>query len=92
MVMGCYGIGISRTIAAIIEQHHDQDGIIWPLSVSPFQIHLLTANVKNETQAALAEEVYAQLLEKGYEVLYDDRNERAGVKFKDADLLVYPFV
>lgn len=90
MVMGCYGIGISRTVAAIIEQHHDQDGIIWPLAAAPFQIHLLTANAKNEVQTNLAEQVYQQLIDKGFEVLYDDRNERAGVKFKDADLLGLP--
>lgn len=90
MIMGCYGIGISRTVAAIIEQCHDQDGIIWPLAVAPYQIHLISVNSKNEEQRELAEKVYQSLQVQGLEVLYDDRNERAGVKFKDADLLGLP--
>ena len=89
-IMGCYGIGVSRTVAAIIEQHHDEAGIIWPHSVSPFAIHLIAVNMKNKDQAKLAEELYESLTAAGYEVLFDDREERAGVKFKDADLIGIP--
>jgi prolyl-tRNA synthetase len=89
-IMGCYGIGISRTVAAIVEQHHDADGIIWPVAVAPYAVHLIAVNVKNEDQARVAEELYEELLKAGMEVLYDDRPERAGVKFKDADLLGIP--
>ncbi|MDQ0206310.1 proline--tRNA ligase [Alkalicoccobacillus murimartini] len=88
--MGCYGIGISRTVAAIIEQHNDENGIVWPVSVAPFDLHLLTLNSKNEEQAALSEKLYVSLKESGWDVLYDDRPERAGVKFKDADLIGMP--
>ncbi len=90
LIMGCYGIGVSRTIAAIVEQHHDESGIIWPKNVAPFDIHLLTMNVKQEDQAALGESLYKKLREAGFDVLYDDRKERAGVKFKDADLYGIP--
>lgn len=89
-IMGCYGIGVSRTVAAIIEQHHDEAGIIWPLAVAPFAIHLIAVNMKNKEQAQLAEELYTNLISAGYEVLFDDREERAGVKFKDADLIGIP--
>jgi prolyl-tRNA synthetase len=89
-VMGCYGIGISRLIAAVIEQHHDQDGISWPMSVAPYQVHLVTVNPKVEEQLTLSSSLYQQLLSAGFEVLWDDRQERAGVKFKDADLLGIP--
>ncbi|MCM2674708.1 proline--tRNA ligase [Alkalicoccobacillus plakortidis] len=88
--MGCYGIGISRTVAAIIEQHNDENGIIWPVSVAPFDLHLLTLNSKNEEQVELSEQLYASLKQSGWDVLYDDRPERAGVKFKDADLIGMP--
>ncbi|WP_167577624.1 proline--tRNA ligase [Ammoniphilus sp. YIM 78166] len=90
MIMGCYGIGISRTVAAVVEQNHDENGIIWPRSIAPFEIHLIAVNVKNEDQLKLAESLYETLLAAGYEVLYDDRPERAGVKFKDADLVGLP--
>lgn len=90
LIMGCYGIGVSRTIAAIVEQHHDESGIIWPKNVAPFDIHLLAMNVKQEDQAALGESLYKELREAGFDVLYDDRKERAGVKFKDADLYGIP--
>ncbi len=90
MIMGCYGIGVSRTVAAIIEQNNDENGIIWPLSVAPFQIHLIAVNSKDEVQMEVAEKIYQELNEKGFEVLFDDRNERAGVKFKDADLIGIP--
>ncbi|MDN4594461.1 proline--tRNA ligase [Polycladomyces subterraneus] len=89
-IMGCYGIGISRTVAAVIEQHHDENGIIWPSSIAPFQIHLIAVNMKNEDQARTAEQLYEALKQAGYEVLFDDREERAGVKFKDADLIGIP--
>lgn len=89
-IMGCYGIGVSRALAAIIEQHHDENGIIWPVAVAPFVIHLIAVNMKNEEQRTVAEQLYQALNEKGFEVLYDDRQERAGVKFKDADLLGLP--
>ncbi|MBP1931527.1 proline--tRNA ligase [Ammoniphilus resinae] len=90
MIMGCYGIGISRTIAAVIEQCHDEHGIIWPKTIAPFDVHVIPVNVKNDEQRQLAEEVYASLQEAGLEVLIDDRAERAGVKFKDADLIGIP--
>jgi len=90
IIMGSYGIGPARIAAAAIEQNHDQDGIIWPETIAPFQVHLLTVNVKDAQMAALAERLYADLLAAGLEVLYDDRDERPGVKFKDADLLGLP--
>ncbi|MFZ4454188.1 proline--tRNA ligase [Salibacterium aidingense] len=90
ILMGCYGIGVSRTLAAIIEQHHDEDGLIWPAGVAPFDLHLLVLNSKQEDQYELGESLYKTLQEEGYNVLYDDRKERAGVKFKDADLFGLP--
>lgn len=90
MIMGCYGIGISRAVAACVEQNNDADGIIWPWSIAPFQVHVIPVNVKNDDQRNLAEEIYAQLEREGFEVLLDDRPERAGVKFKDADLIGIP--
>jgi prolyl-tRNA synthetase len=90
MVMGSYGIGVSRTVAAIIEEHHDDAGIVWPLSVSPFQLHLIPVNIKQDDQKDLAETLYETLREKRYDVLFDDRTERPGVKFKDADLFGLP--
>ncbi|MBU8786456.1 proline--tRNA ligase [Bacillus glycinifermentans] len=90
MLMGCYGIGISRTLSAIVEQHHDEKGLIWPLSVSPYDLHILALNMKNDAQAELAERLYGECKEKGYDVLFDDRAERAGVKFADSDLIGLP--
>lgn len=90
IVMGCYGIGVTRTIAAIIEQHHDENGIVWPKEVAPFDIHVLILNTKNEEQTELGEELYESLQKHGYDVLLDDRKERAGVKFHDADLFGLP--
>jgi len=87
-VMGCYGIGITRTIAAVIEQHHDKDGIIWPPSVAPYQVLILPLNITHPPSREAAERLYAQLGD--VEVLLDDREERAGVKFKDADLIGIP--
>ncbi|MED3646204.1 proline--tRNA ligase [Halalkalibacterium halodurans] len=90
MLMGCYGIGVSRMVAAVIEQHHDEDGIVWPTSVAPFDVHVLALNVKKEEQMKLADSVYHSLQQAGLDVLLDDRPERAGVKFKDADLIGLP--
>jgi prolyl-tRNA synthetase len=89
IVMGSYGIGVERIMAAAIELHHDADGIIWPLSIAPFHATVLTLGKEPELAQA-AEQVIAQLSAAGVEVLYDDRDERAGVKFKDADLLGIP--
>lgn len=90
MVMGCYGIGVSRVMAAIIEQHHDENGIQWPMSVAPWQVIIVPVNVLDEKQAQTAEYLYRELKKRHVEVLLDDRNERAGVKFKDADLIGIP--
>ncbi|RDV82474.1 proline--tRNA ligase [Ammonifex thiophilus] len=90
IIMGCYGIGITRTMAAVVEQHHDEEGIIWPVAVAPFQVLVLPVNYEEAPQRELAEEIYNLLREKGIEVLLDDREERPGVKFKDADLVGYP--
>ena len=90
IVMGSYGIGPARIAAAAIEQNHDRDGMIWPESLAPFQVHLLVVNAKDAKMAGVAEEIYASLTAAGLEVLYDDRDERGGVKFKDADLLGLP--
>ncbi len=89
LIMGCYGIGVSRTLSAIVEQHHDDRGIVWPKSVAPFDLHLIAINAKDETQLELSNRLYEQLSSK-YDVLYDDRKERAGVKFADADLIGLP--
>ncbi len=89
--MGCYGIGITRTAAAAVEQNHDDNGIIWPLALAPFQVHLIAVNAKDERQRTAAEQLYTDLQNAGLEVLYDDRDERPGVKFKDADLIGIPF-
>ncbi|WP_049336462.1 proline--tRNA ligase [Staphylococcus hominis] len=89
LIMGCYGIGVSRTLSAIVEQNNDENGIIWPKSVTPFDLHLLTINPKKEEQLELGNKLYSELQSK-YDVLYDDRKERAGVKFNDADLIGLP--
>ncbi len=90
IVMGCYGIGITRTLAAIVEQHHDDSGIIWPVSVAPYHVIITLIAPDDTVQAAAAEKIYSRLTEAGIEVLLDDRRERPGVKFKDADLLGIP--
>ena len=90
MVMGCYGIGVSRTMAAIVEQYHDDNGIIWPIPVAPYHVTITVVKAKDETQMALAEKLEAELTAKGLEVVVDDRDERPGVKFKDADLIGFP--
>ncbi|XEC94275.1 proline--tRNA ligase [Paenibacillus tarimensis] len=90
MIMGCYGIGISRLLSAVVEQHHDGQGIVWPASLAPFQVHLIVVSVKDERQMQLSERLYRQLREAGAQVMLDDRDERPGVKFKDADLIGIP--
>ena len=90
LVMGCYGIGVSRLISAIIEQHNDADGIIWPKEVAPFEIIILPLDVTNASVMQAANSLYQELGAKGLDVLFDDRDERAGVKFKDADLTGIP--
>lgn len=90
IVMGSHGIGVSRTMAAVIEQYNDDNGIIWPLAVAPFHVVITVINHKKEEQMALGEKIYAELKAKGIEVLLDDRRERAGVKFKDAELMGIP--
>ncbi len=90
VVMGSYGIGPARIAAGAVEQHHDADGIAWPWAIAPFQVHLVPVGAKDSAQARAAEEMYGELTAAGFEVLLDDRDERAGVKFKDADLLGVP--
>ncbi len=90
MIMGCYGIGIGRTMAAAIEQNYDANGIIWPLSLAPFPVIILPVNVNDPSQRDEAERIYRELAAIGIEALLDDRDERAGVKFKDADLIGIP--
>lgn len=89
-VMGCYGIGISRTMAAAIEQNYDESGIIWPLPIAPYQVIIVPVNVKNAELLEAALSLYEELNKAGIEVIIDDRDERAGVKFKDADLIGIP--
>ena len=90
IVMGCYGIGVTRTLAAVVEQHHDDNGIIWPMSVAPYHVIITLVKPDDEAQAAAAEKIYKALADARVEVLLDDRKERPGVKFKDADLLGIP--
>lgn len=90
IVMGCYGIGVSRTLAAVVEQHYDENGIIWPMSVAPYHVIITLVKPDDEVQANIAERIYDELGKAGVEVLLDDRKERPGVKFKDADLLGIP--
>lgn len=90
MIMGCYGIGVSRTVAAVAEQFNDENGLVWPKNVAPYHIHLIPVNMKNDDQKEVAERLYETLLDKGYQVLMDDRQERPGVKFADSDLIGLP--
>ncbi|MBU0479180.1 proline--tRNA ligase [bacterium] len=90
IVMGCYGIGISRIIAAVIEQNNDEHGIIWPKSIAPYQVEVLPLNVNDNETMQIAENIYKILLSKKIEVIIDDRDERPGIKFKDADLIGIP--
>ena len=91
MTMGCYGIGIGRVMAAVIEQAHDQYGPIWPLSIAPFVVHICALNPKKEEVKEAAEQIYETLIARGVEVLYDDRGEKAGFMFNDADLIGIPY-
>jgi prolyl-tRNA synthetase len=90
MIMGCYGIGIGRTVAAGIEQNHDENGIVWPMPLAPYQVIITPVNVNDEVVMKAAEDIYHTMLAEGMEVIFDDRDERAGVKFKDADLIGIP--
>jgi prolyl-tRNA synthetase len=91
MVMGCYGIGVTRTVAAAIEQNYDADGILWPWPIAPFQVHLLNLDPGSEEVSKVAQELETALEQAGFEVLHDDREGLSpGAKFKDADLLGFP--
>ena len=90
LYMGCYGIGVGRTMAAAIEQNNDEQGIIWPRAIAPFEVVVVAVNAKKEDQLAYAEQIYAECRKAGMDTLLDDRRERAGVKFKDCDLIGYP--
>jgi prolyl-tRNA synthetase len=91
MTMGCYGIGVTRIAAAAIEQNHDKDGIVWPVAIAPFEVALLSLQAGDPQVTEVAERLYAELGKAGLEVLFDDRDERPGVKFKDADLIGLPY-
>ena len=88
--MGCYGVGVSRTIAAAVEQNHDDYGIIWPMPLAPYQCIIVPASAKDALVVETAEKLYLELQRLGVEVILDDRDERGGLKFKDADLVGYP--
>lgn len=90
IIMGCYGIGVTRTMAAAVEQNHDENGIIWPVAIAPFHVVVVPVSHKDERQMNLAEQLYRELLAVGVEAILDERPERPGVKFKDADLIGYP--
>ena len=90
LIMGCYGIGVGRTVAAVIEKNYDEDGIIWPLSIAPYQVIVVPVSMKDSAQAEAARKLYEELKAIGVEVVLDDRDERPGVKFKDADLIGFP--
>ena len=89
--MGCYGIGVTRIAQAAIEQNHDQKGICWPIQISPFEVIIIPTNLKDPIQSELTEQIYNNFLINKIDVLLDDRNDRAGVKFKDAELIGVPF-
>lgn len=91
MVMGCYGIGVTRVMAAAVEQNYDKWGIIWPVAIAPFEVEVIPVNVKDNKQMEVAENIYKGLIDKGIDTLIDDRDERAGFKFKDADLIGIPY-
>lgn len=90
-IMGCYGIGISRTAAAAVEAHYDEHGIKWPISIAPYHVVIVPVNIQDKLQMETAEKMYEELKKAGVEVVLDDRDERAGVKFKDADLIGFPY-
>ena len=89
--MGCYGIGVTRLAQAAIEQNHDEDGICWPIEIAPFEVILIPTNLKDSHQKDISEEIYHEFKNNNVDVLLDDREERAGIKFKDADLIGIPF-
>ena len=90
VIMGSYGIGVTRLLSAVAEQNADENGLVWPDSIAPFDVHVIPVNAKKEDQMAMADKIDQQLTEAGYEVLVDDRKERAGVKFADSDLIGIP--
>jgi prolyl-tRNA synthetase len=90
MIMGCYGIGVGRTVAAAIEQNHDENGIVWPVPLAPYQVIITPVNVNDDKIKQISVQLYEALQQRGIEVILDDRDERAGVKFKDADLIGIP--
>ena len=90
IVMGCYGIGIGRTMAASVEQNHDENGIIWPMAIAPYHCIIVPVSIKDEQIASVAQQLYQEFQDAGVETVFDDRDERPGVKFKDADLIGYP--
>ena len=90
MIMGCYGLGIGRTVAAAVEQNHDDAGIVWPRPLAPFEVELLALNPDQPAVREASEKLYTELQTAGVEVLFDDRDERPGVKFNDADLIGFP--
>ena len=91
IIMGCYGIGVERLLAAAIEQNHDEKGLVFPVPIAPYQVHLVGLNLSDEAVAAAADRLYSQLWEQGFETLYDDRTDQAaGVKLNDADLIGLP--
>ena len=91
IIMGCYGIGVSRTVAAVAEQFNDDRGLVWPLDLAPYDAHVIPVNMKDDAQRLLAEELYSTLKKARYDVLMDDRAERPGVKFADSDLIGLPY-
>ena len=90
-LMGCYGIGVSRTLAAVVEQHNDEHGICWPVCVAPYEVEVVPLDVHDEVVWPIAESIAQQLVDLGIEVVVDDRKERPGVKFADADLMGFPY-
>ena len=90
MTMGCYGIGVSRVAAAAIEQNNDENGMIWPRAIAPFEVVIINANLKDEAINGASEKLYKEFLEANQDVIIDDRNERIGFKFKDAELIGFP--
>lgn len=91
MIMGCYGIGVSRILSAVVEQHHDEHGIIWPTALTPYHVHIIVISTKDEIQMQLVQQLETHLEKHGVEILIDDRDERPGVKFKDSDLIGIPY-
>jgi len=91
LTMGCYGIGVERTVASIVDQHHDEKGICWPLASAPFAVGLITVDTANADQMRVSEKLYKALIKKGVEVLWDDTDARPGSKFADSELIGFPY-